>query len=513
MMLLSVLSFPAHASGPFGENYTLTQSTTRIQETNSPGVTFVLNVTHALVGANYQFAWAVRDPSGTTHNVNTLVNTAPSTFTMSVNYPTSFGTSIFYVGKYSLTVSQTSPPPTTAAGTGEFQVGLTDALSYQRTLPVLITAQGYGASENVTISISSSSGSPPGFPTTRLASSAGVLSYSWMSIPASTPIGNYTVRLSGVTTKLVPDSQSFLITPANMTISQLSISQSSLQRSDSEDLSFTSYYPSGVKAKTGSATIRVTETDGVTYQYVTATYTSKLGMFQGSYQIPLSSEVGVWVASIDIDGFNDGYGNTGPSASVVRGFAVSNATLLISAYTNSGNYTTGDIIAIYASVVTPGGFNFTAGTVIASLYYSNREVRSPLQLLYDQSRGKWVGSYTINATDPSGVWIIEVNATDPYGNSGYGSTSTLVIIPPTQPPQQTPTFYYLLVVVALAAALAILGSWVVYRRGRISRKVLKVDLEAVHQEAEKIGNNEFFKRIQEQLKELRNDPRDGKTSA
>jgi hypothetical protein len=41
------------------------------------------------------------------------------------------------------------------------------------------------------------------------------------------------------------------------------------------------------------------------------------------------------------------------------------------------------------------------------------------------------------------------------------------------------------------------------------RKVLKVDLEAIHAEAAKVENNEFFKNVQEQLKEQRqNIPKD-----
>jgi hypothetical protein len=61
----------------------------------------------------------------------------------------------------------------------------------------------------------------------------------------------------------------------------------------------------------------------------------------------------------------------------------------------------------------------------------------------------------------------------------------------------------LLVIIGLAVALAVLGSWVIYRRGRVSHKVLKVDLEAVHAEAAKVQNDAFFKTIQDQLKEQR----------
>jgi LPXTG-motif cell wall-anchored protein len=163
---------------------------------------------------------------------------------------------------------------------------------------------------------------------------------------------------------------------------------------------------------------------------------------------------------------------------------------------------------INAKVVTPDGADFTAGTVTATTHHSTFQIGNPLQLSYDQMHGKWVGSYTANSTNPAGIWFIQVNATDAYGNSGYGSTSTLVTIPPTQqpPPPQTSTFNYLwILVIGLVAALAVLASFIVYRRGKLVRRVLKVDLEAIHAEAAKVENNEFFKNVKEQLREQRKD--------
>ena len=515
MLFISIAGFPVHASGPYGERYSFSQSAFRIQETNSPGITFVLNVTTPLTGFNYQFSWAVTDPTGAIQTKTTTVNSVPSTFATSVTYPTDFGsTTIAYVGEYNITVSQSSPPPITKAATSLFQVGLTDAVEYQRTQPVSMIAQGYRSAENITISIRSTSGNAAGFPTTRLANSLGVLAYTWTSIPSSVPLGNYTVTLTGSVTPKTgfPDTQTFLVDPANVTITQLSITQSSLQRSQTQTFRFIATYPNTVQVKTGSATIRIIEADGFTEHDITATYKTSVGQFQGTFQIPLSSETGVWVASIDVGGYNDGYGNIGPSSSVNRGFAVSPAVLSVSSSTPNSTYTTGSIIVVNAIVVTPGGDNFTSGTVIATTHISSVQIGSPLLLSYDQTHGKWVGSYTVNSTSPTGLWFIQVNATDAYGNSGYGSTSTVVTLPPSQqPPSPTSSaFNYLwIIVIALVAALAILASFIVYRRGRMVRRVLKVDLEAIHAEAKKVENNEFFKNVQEQLKEQRKNPHEG----
>ncbi len=511
-LFLSTASFTVHASGPFGETYAFSQSASRIQETNSPGITFVLNVTTPLPPTTYQFSWAVTDPTGAITTKTTAVSAAPATFATSVTYPTDFGTNITYVGEYNITVTQTIPPPTTRAATSFFQVGLTDAKEYQRTQAVSMIAQGYKSAENITILIRSATGNAPGFPTTRLADSLGIFAYTWTSIPSSVPLGNYTATLTGSRTPKTGflDTQTFLVDPANVTITQLSITQSSLQRSETENFRFTATYPSTAQAKTGSAIIRVIEADGVTEHDITATYKTSQGQFQAAYQIPLSSGTGVWVASIDVGSYNDGYGNMGPSSSVNRGFAVSSAILTVLASTPNSTYTTGSIVVINAIVVTPGGDNFTSGTVIVTTHYSSLQIGSPLQLSYDQTHGKWVGSYTVNSTNPVGLWLIQVNATDAYGNSGYGSTSTIVTLPPSQQPPSSPTssaFNYLwIIVIALVAALAILASFILYRRGRMVRRVLRVDLEAIHAEAKKVENNEFFKNVQEQLKEQKRNP-------
>src|SRR3989442_3528629 len=97
---------------------------------------------------------------------------------------------------------------------------------------------------------------------------------------------------------------------------------------------------------------------------------------------------------------------------------------------------------------------------------------------------------------------MQVNPSGSFGKMGEGSTSALVSIPAR--PQQSSTFNYLLVVViGLLVGFAVLVSWLVFGRRRVLRKVLKVDLEAIHAEAKKVENQDFFKKVQEQLRQQR----------
>src|SRR5437870_10279286 len=294
ILLVSSVSIPVHAPGPIGEIYSLSQSAPRMQESSNQGITIILNVTHAFSGINYQFIWAVRDPSGTTRTQNTQVNSVPSTFTTSVTYPTDFGVTITEVGNYNITVTQANPPSSTQAATSLFEVGLTNSEKYQRTQAVSMIAQGYQNAENITISIRSATGNAPGFPTTGLADPVGVLAYTWTSIPPSVPLGNYTVRLTGSTTPKTgfPDTQTFLVDPANVTITQLSITQSSLQRSQTQTFRFAATYPNSVQVKNGSAIISIIEADGFTEHDITATYKTSVGQFQGTFQRSEERRVG-----------------------------------------------------------------------------------------------------------------------------------------------------------------------------------------------------------------------------
>jgi hypothetical protein len=484
-----------------------------LQESNTARVLLILNVSNANTVANYAFTWTVKDPSGSVHQAANSTNVPHvASFVESVAYPGKFGSgaSLSYTGVYAVWVNQTQPPLVGSTGVGtpvQFQVGLTDSLSYQRLLPVSIKAVYYFPGGNVTIKIAGLNGLVTGFPLNKTADTSGLLSYAW-PIPVSLPVGDYTLTLTGTPVKTPPDVQSFSVIATNVTISSLTISRSLLQTSQTEDFRFSASYPNNVAVKTGSVILRLVEADGSTSHYVVMTYSSALNVFRGTFQIPLSSQVGPWAATVEVNSFDDGYGNKGPVSSVLKPFTVSPAILAVSTTTNYNNYTVGGIVVIYAIVVTPGGDNFASGAVTATTYHSSNQIGSPLSLFYDQSRGKWVGSYTVNSTDPAGIWQIQVNASDNYGNMGEGSTSTLVSIPAG--PQQSSTFNYLLVVaIGLLVGFAVLVSWLLFGRRRVLRKVLKVDLEAIHAEAKKVENQDFFKKVQEQLKQQKMESVDG----
>jgi hypothetical protein len=322
IMFLTTQTLTVHAAAP-PLTYTLTLSTSRIQEVNTPGVTLTLNVNNTVPNTFYAYTWNVTDPSGTiTSIINGGLANSP-TLTLTAVYPRDFsGASVKYNGTYRVNVFQVNPGPTALVVTGKFYAGLTDGLAYQRTAQVFILAQGYASNENITIRISHAGIPALGFPRYQLVNATGIFSYFWR-IPVSAPLGNYNVSLSGqVTVKKPPDSQIFTVLPTSVSISQLLANVTLLQGSEVAAFSFAATYPDGSQAKSGTTTIRIVEPDGVTIHLVSLSYNATVNAFEGTYRIASSGPSGGWAAIIDANSFDDGYGNVGPATSVVRGFVV-----------------------------------------------------------------------------------------------------------------------------------------------------------------------------------------------
>ncbi len=122
--------------------------------------------------------------------------------------------------------------------------------------------------------------------------------------------------------KKPPDSQIFTVQPTSVSITQLAANVTLLQGTQVADFTFSSTYPNGTQANTGTTTVRVIEPNGITNHLVSATYNATSKAFQGTYRLSSSSPSGGWAAVIDPAAFDDGYGNVGPTTSVVRGFIV-----------------------------------------------------------------------------------------------------------------------------------------------------------------------------------------------
>jgi hypothetical protein len=487
-----------------GETFKLSISPARTTEGNSTGVSLVVSVTNAMTTITYSFTWTVKDPSGTSTIATKSVLSTVSSWSLVAKYPSDFSGSLNLTGTYTVNVAEDLPSVNASIATGQFQVGLTDSVSYQRTLTVRVFGSGYLPSDNVTIVLLRGVTVVPGFPTWKLADTGGRVSFSWQTIP-STLTGTYAVSLTGKNTpaKTPPDLQGFTINIANMSITPLWESTSILQRTQMVEFRFNATYPNTQVANVGSALVKLTEPDGTTIHVIPASYDNTVNGFRAFYITSLSSTGGVWTASLAAGSFDDGFGNLGPATTSSVSFTVRGALLTVTIDGFNGPYSVGNTIPIGVKVVTPAGGNYTAGKVNATLTYSGGYVTAPLILVYDQTRGKWTGSYRVNSTDPSGTWLLTVSAGDGYGNGGSSNASFNVSVNSSGPgttPGGTSIATGWLPWVVLLVALSLGFGTLISRHFSATHREVKLDVQAIKEKAAQVKGEDFLQSIQAQLK-------------
>ena len=105
------------------------------------------------------------------------------------------------------------------------------------------------------------------------ATAAGIVSTGW-KVPKNATIDNYIVTVTGTTTKKSPpDAQGFSVSAAIMTISTLTSSKTTYQRTETMSFSFQPSYPDGSLANTGIGLLTLAPPTGTNIT-LTANYDS-----------------------------------------------------------------------------------------------------------------------------------------------------------------------------------------------------------------------------------------------
>lgn len=108
-----------------------------------------------------------------------------------------------------------------------------------------------------------------------------------------------------------------------------------------------------------------------------------------------------------------------------------------------------------------------------------------------------LGATTSHSYTTPGTYTVRLTITDNTGSTA-STTSPITVSPAPQENVSFPLFYFGLIAAALATALA--GTFLAFRKHKVTHANLKIDLEAVRSEAGRIENQEFFQSVREQLK-------------
>jgi hypothetical protein len=440
LFVLSALSTLLFAGLPLvhapttGTQYTLTPLPFISQE--GYAINLILSVSGALPGTKYQFNFYVRDPSTkiwTSIVENYTTSLGETQFGIILAYPSAafigLGTNSLvgqpaYVGW----VNQVTPPPASnpvAVTPNGFYFILTDHTEYQRTQTVGIRASGYNASETATIIIRTQTTSTVVLNATTTASSAGLVTGSW-KIPRNAALDNYVVSVTGKSTAKSPaDAQGFVVRAASMSIPTLTPGKTSYQRTERMSFSFKSSYPDGQYAGTGTALIVLTSPGGSSVSLATV-YDSVAQTFNASYKTFPNNQTGTWTATLGVNAFDDGFGNTGPSlAPSTTSTQLQQATFTI-AITSKSYFSIGEQIRFNATIQYPDLTELRSGQVGAFLLFSGGGHNDTiLQFAFDSTLNLWVGTYT-PGNEPGGLWSLTVAGADSASPANSGKATKTI---------------------------------------------------------------------------------------
>jgi PKD repeat protein len=399
-------------------------------------VLLILNVIGAAPGTLYQFNFHVRDPSTKVWNSileNYTTFSGQTQFSLLPSYPSAAfigaggGTSSF-VGQYVGWVNQTTPvlPTNTAVAvtTNGFFFILTDHTEYQRTDTVGIRASGYNSLEVATVIIRTQTSSTVVLNATTIASSTGLVTASW-KIPKTATIDNYVVTVTGkITAKSPPDAQGFVVRTATMSISALTSSKASYQRTETMKFSFKASYPDGQYANSGTALLSLASPGGNRLS-LTAVYDSVAQTFNATYKTFFNNQTGIWTASLGVNGFDDGFGNNGPSTLVSTSPQLQPASFAIT-ITSKSYFAIGEQIKFNATIQYPDLTELQSGQVGAFLLFSGGGHNDTiLQFAFDSTLNLWVGTYT-PGNEPGGLWSLTVAGADSASPANSGKATKTI---------------------------------------------------------------------------------------
>ncbi len=560
-------------------------------------ITVVLSVIGATPSTLYEFNFLVRNPSSTlwtSNRQNYTTLPGQTEFNIIILYPSPqfpIGASTSLVGTYVVGANQFRPVIVPNVASTAFVVGLTGQTNYQRTETVSIVAAGYSSGESVNVAIRTSVTLVLVYTNTAIASTSGQVIDFWTIPKNATTTESYVVTLTGAATLKNPaDAQGFNIRPAAISIPAISFGRSAYQRTEMVSFSFQPVYPSGETASTGLALITLTRPDRAN-RTLTASYNITTQNFVATYKTTISNQTGTWTASLATGGFDDGFGNTGPSTVLATSPQLQPATLSIVIALKT-SFAASEQIKFNATISYPDGTSLASGNVSSALSLTGGGYTASVPVVFDTALNLWIGTYSPRGNEPSGLWSLTVTGSDStsppnsgssvraiqiqnrppvatftgstnsvqtgvlvsfnaasssdpdgtivsylwdfgdgstgsgatashsYANAGTytvrltvtdnsGSTSsTTYAVTATGAPQSGgnvsfPLYYFGIVSAIIAAGLT--GTFLVFRRHKVTHARLKIDLEAVRTEAGRIENQEFFQSVKDQLKKDKDD--------
>lgn len=299
-----------------------------------------MSVTGGLASTVSNFTVMVTDPAGTeTKNYNVSFTTDANGFGYNItDFPTDFSTGATsnFTGTYNIVANRTLPGNIVNAASASFDIGLTNASTYERFETVNVKTSGWTPNQNLTVTIKD-----PSMQNVSVWDPVNATDGTWTgdwTIPWDASAGTYTVEVVNATgdEKAVDSIQTFTVSSVPLTVTFETDPASPLQRTETATAKFTIQYPDS------SYYDNVTSFDSITVSvYYNTTLVDTISLSASDYgadnnwtvswKIPSDAVHGSgYKFSLDADSITDDNGNTGPITAVVsNSFTVQATTLTV----------------------------------------------------------------------------------------------------------------------------------------------------------------------------------------
>src|SRR5207245_4208000 len=190
--------------------------------------------------------------------------------------------------------------------------------------------------------------------------------------------------------------------------------------------SFKSTYPDGQYANSGTALLTLASPGGSSVS-LTALYDSVAQTFNATYKTFPNNQTGAWTASLGLNGFDDGFGNTGPATAATTSSQLQPATLAIT-ITSKSYFAIAEQIKFNATIQYPDLTELTAqsGQAFAFLLFSGGGHNDTItQFVFDSTLNFWFGTYT-PGNEPGGLCSLRVCGADSTSPANSGKATKTI---------------------------------------------------------------------------------------
>jgi len=159
---------------------------------------------------------------------------------------------------------------------------------------------------------------------------------------------------------------------------------------------------------------------------LTAVYDSVAQTFNATYKTFFNNQTGIWTGSLGVNGFDDGFGNNGPSTLVTTSPQLQPASFTIT-ITSKPYFAIGEQIKFNATIQYPDLTDLTnlSGQAHAFLLFSGGGHNDTIPAVFDSTLNLWVGTYT-PGNEPGGLWSLTVAGSDSASPANVGKATKTV---------------------------------------------------------------------------------------